>query len=108
MAVAKWAAVAVTLLMGLANAGLVLQENAGLRVLGPALAVAAVVSVFGFVSGKPWGAGAVVAVGAANLVCAVVGAFAGLEGWPLGLVLSALGIVLGAVARPSSRRAVVA
>jgi len=108
MAIAKWAAVAVTFLMGLANAGLVLQENLGLRVLGSVLAVAAAASLVGLIAAKSWGAGAVIAVGAVNLVCALIGAFAGLEGWPLGLVLSALGIVLGTLSKPRNRAAAIA
>jgi hypothetical protein len=106
MGIAKWAAVAVTVLMGLANLGLLTQNNLGLQILGPVLAAAAVVAVVGYAIQTSWGAAAVISVGAANLVGSLVGATTGLEGWPVALVLSVLAIVLVAVARPGIRRAV--
>jgi hypothetical protein len=106
MAIAKWAAAAVTVLMGLANLGLVAQSNLGLKVLGPILGVAALGAGVGFATQKDWGVRAVIAVGAANLVATIVGAIVGLDGWPVGLVLSGLAIVLAAVANPGTRRTV--
>src|ERR1700729_858249 len=97
MGIAKWAAVAVTILMGLANLGQVAQGNLGLRVLGPVLAVAALVAVFGVARRRSWGTRSVIVVGAVNVVAALVGAFVGLDGWPVGLVLSGLAIVLAVV-----------
>jgi hypothetical protein len=106
MAIAKWAAVAVTLLMGLANLGLIAQSNFGLKILGPILAAAALGAVTGLATHKDWGTHAVIAVGTANLVATIVGAIVGLDGWPVGLVLSGLAIVLAAVSNPGTRRVV--
>jgi hypothetical protein len=104
MAIAKLAAVAVTVLMGLANLGLVAQSNLGLKILGPMLAAAALGAAAGLATHKDWGTRAVIAVGAANLVATIVGAIVGLDGWPVGLVLSGLAIVLVAVSNPGIRR----
>jgi hypothetical protein len=106
MGIAKWAAIAVTLLMGLANLALVGQSTLGLKILGPVLAVAALGAVVGLATQRSWGARAVIAVGAINLVAAIVGAIVGLDGWPVGLVLSGLAIVLAAVSNPGTRRVV--
>jgi hypothetical protein len=108
MGIVKWAAVAVTLLMGLANLGQIAQQesNLGLKIYGSILFVAAVVAVVGLVTRRSWGTRAVLAVGVVNLAGAVVGAIAGLEGWPIGLVLSGLAIVLAAVSAPGARRLV--
>jgi hypothetical protein len=106
MGIAKWAAVAVTVLMGLANLGLAAQSSLGLKILGPILAVAALGAAVGFARQRSWGAPAVIAVGAANLVGTIVGAIVGLDGWPVGLVLSGLAIVLAAFASPDNRKVV--
>jgi hypothetical protein len=106
MALARWAAVAVTGLMGLANLGLVTQDNVGLKIVGPVLALAAVIAIIEFARTKTWGFTAIVGVGAVNLVAAIIGAFAGMDGWPIGLVLSALALVLASVSRPSTARSV--
>jgi hypothetical protein len=106
MAIAKWAAVAVTVLMGLANLGLITQSNLGLRILGPMLAAAALGAAASLATHKDWGTHGVIAVGTANLVATIVGAIVGLDGWPVGLVLSGLAIVLAAFASPGTRRVV--
>ena len=106
MGITRWAAIAVTSLMGLANLGLLASSHLALKILGPVLAVAAVASVVGLLTKRPWGTRAVIAVGAANLIAAIAGALAGVNGWPVGLVLSGLAIVLAAVSNPGSRRAV--
>ncbi len=109
MPIVKWAAIGVTLLMGLANLGQISQDlNVGWKVVGLVLALAAVVAVAGFVVRASWGTAAIIAIGAANLVAAIVAAVAGVDGWPLGLVLAALGIVFGAVYAPAARSAVAA
>lgn len=109
MSVVKWAAAAVTLLMGLANIGQVAQATAvGWKVLGVVLAAAAVLAVVGFIAGTSWGATAVITIGAVNLTAAIIAAVAGLDGWPIALVLSTLGIVLGAVYTRAPRSAVAA
>jgi hypothetical protein len=106
MGIAKWAAIAVTVLMGLANLGLVTQDTIGLKILGPVMAMAAMVAVVGFATPSSWGASAVIAVGSVNLVGSIVGAIAGFDGWPVSLVLSVLAIVLVTVAQPGIRRTV--
>ncbi len=103
MAIAKWAAIAVTLLMGLANLAEVGQSNLALKIIGPLLAVAALGAAVGLATQQPWGARAVIGVGAVNLVAAVVGAFTGVDGWPVGLVLAGLAIVLTVVAKTGPR-----
>jgi hypothetical protein len=104
--ITKWAAIAVTSLMGLANIGLIASSHLSLKILGPVLAVAAVISVIGLLTKRPWGTRAVISVGVANLIAAIAGALAGVSGWPVGMVLSGLAIVLAAVSSPGSRRAV--
>jgi hypothetical protein len=104
--ITKWAAIAVTSLMGLANIGLIASSHLSLRILGPVLAVAAVISVIGLLTKRPWGTRSVIAVGVANLIAAIADALAGVSGWPVGMVLSGLAIVLAAVSSPGSRRAV--
>jgi hypothetical protein len=106
MGITKWAAIAVTSLMGLANIGLIASSHLSFKILGPVLAVAAVISVIGLLTKRPWGTQSVIAVGVANLIAAIAGALAGVNGWPVGLVLSGLAIVLAAVSNPGSRRAV--
>ena len=100
MRVAKWGAILLTLLMGLANLGELAQSNETFKFVGPVLAVAAVIAVIGFASARPWGARAVIALGAINLVSAAGAAVAGLDGWPVAIVLSALAIVLTLVSAP--------
>ena len=109
MGIVRWAAIAVTALMGLANFGLIGQDVAGaVKVLGVVLALAALAALVGLATRTSWGRSAAIAIGAINAVTALVGAFTGLDGWPIGLVLSALGVVLGAVYSPASRTAVAA
>lgn len=104
MAIVKWAAIGVTALMGLANLGQLGQDlDVGWKILGVVLAVGAAVAVVGFLTRKSWGLTAVIAVGVANVLGAIGGAVAGVDGWPIGLVLAALGPVLAAVYVPTSR-----
>ncbi len=109
MTIIKWAAVGVTVLMGLANFGQITQDvNIGWKILGLVLALAALVAVIGILARKSWGGAAVIGIGATNLLAAVLGALTGLDGWPIGLVLSALGVVLGVVYTPTARPVVAA
>ena len=104
MRIAKWAAIALTVLMGLANLGQIAQSNLGLKLLGAVLAAAAMGAAAGLATHRPWGARAVILVGALNVAAAIVGAIVGTDGWPVGLVLSGLAIVLVAVSDPGIRR----
>ena len=107
MAIVKWSAIGVTLLMALANVGQIAQDiNLGWKILGVVLAFAALVAAIGVVTGKSWGVPAIIAVGSANLLGAIVAGFAGLDGWPIGVVLAALAVVSAAVYRPHARSAV--
>jgi hypothetical protein len=106
MGIAKWAAIAVTVLMGLANLGEIAQPHPGLKILGSLLALAALGASLGLATRRSWGLRAVISVGAVNLVVAVVGAIAGVDGWPIGLVLSGLAIGLATVANPGTRKLV--
>ncbi len=109
MPIIKWSTVGVTLLMGLANAGQVGQEvDVAWKVLGVVLGLAALGAIFGVLARASWGATALVAVAAVNVLGAVIGAVAGQEGWPIGLVLSVLGVVLGGVYVSTARVAVAA
>lgn len=98
MPIIKWATVALTLLMGLANLGQVAQDSTvGWKVLGLTLAAAALIAVVAFIVGTNWGVAAVITVGAVNLAAAIAAAITGLDGWPVAVVLSALATVLGAL-----------
>lgn len=108
MAIIKWAAVGVTGLMGLANLGQIGQDNVAWKILGLILALAAGVAVVGFISRRNWGTNAIIAIGAVNVVAALVGAVTGVDGWPVGLVLSALAILFGFVYAPVPRTEVAA
>ena len=104
MGIAKWAAIALTILMGLANLGQLAQNSLGLKLLGVVLAAAAFGAAAGLATQRRWGARAVITVGAVNVAVAVIGAMVGADGWPVGLVLSGLAIVLVAVSGPGVRR----
>jgi hypothetical protein len=106
MGIAKWAAIALTVLMGLANLGQIAQNNLGLKLLGAVLAAAALGAAAGLATQRRWGARTVIAVGAVNVAVTVVGAIVGADGWPVGLVLSGLAIVLATVASPGTRKLV--
>ena len=109
MGIVKWTAVAVTLLMGLANLGQVVQDlSVGWKLLGVVLASAAVGACIGVIAKTSWGLAAIIAVGAANLCAALLGAVNSMEGWPVGVVLATLAILLGVVSLPRSRAEVIA
>ena len=109
MAIVKWALIGVTLLMGLANFGQIAQDlDLGWKFVSLVLALAAIVAIVGLIARQSWGTPAAIAVGAVNLVGAIIAAVGSVEGWAVGLVLSALAIILGAVYAPTSRSAVAA
>lgn len=101
-----WAAVAVTALFVLMNAGAVFQPgtNTPYRVIGAVMAVAGATAAFGLALGLSWGRAAVVVVAAVNAAIAVVGLFTDVEGAVIGLVVGGLGVVLGALAGTPARQ----
>ena len=96
MSILKWAAVAVTSLMGLMNLGLALDPefSTSWRVAGAVLFAIAVIAVVGLARNLSWGRAAAVAIGAANVAGAVFGAVDDQEGWMIGLIVAALGALL--------------
>lgn len=107
MTIVKWAAVAVTALMGLMNLGVAPDDSfgTGWRVAGVVFFVAAAVAVVGLARNLTWGRAAGVAVGAANAVAAFVGAASDIEGWQIGLVVAGLGAVLSALTHATPSKA---
>jgi hypothetical protein len=111
MKIVRWAAVAVTVLMSLMNLGVVLgggdeRASALLIAVGAVLAATGFASAAGLALRTPWGRPAVIAVGAANLVGAVVALIQGGQGAVIGLVVSALIVLLGILATdPAPARA---
>jgi hypothetical protein len=105
MSFIKWAAVLVTALMGLMNAGLAFDSSHGidLRLAGATLAALAVAAIVGLVAQRSWGTPAAIAVGLLNALIAVVGAFAGVQGWPIGLIVGGLGALLATVTKAHAR-----
>ncbi len=100
MKIIRWAAVAVTALFVLMNAGAVLDpvQPAWVRVAAAVLAVAGL----GLALNKRWGWAAVVAVGALNCLGAVSTLLFGGEGFAIGLMVGGLAVLLGILARPST------
>lgn len=104
MPIIKWAAVALTVLMGLMNLGQITGDlGAGGKVLGVILAAGAVVAIVAFLSGRSWGRAALIGIGLVNVAAGIGGAIADVDGWPIGLVVAAVGAALAAVHRPSPR-----
>jgi hypothetical protein len=110
MKAVRWAAAAATLLMGLMNLPVVIDD--GGNDLPTALgAVVSVVGVLGIAAAValvrrvPWARAAVVALGAVNLAGAVWALATGLEGAAIGLVVSALGLGLGLLTPDAGTRA---
>jgi hypothetical protein len=113
MKIVKWAAVAVTALFVLMNAGAVLDPGTDVatpyRVVAAVLALAGVVAVVGLAMNATWGKAAVIVVGGLNLATSITGLFTDLDGSALGIVVGGLGVVLGALAqvRPKAGTVVV-
>lgn len=106
MKIVKWAAVAVTALFVLMNAGAVPTADLATpyRVVAAVLALAGVVAVVGLGMNATWGKAAVIVVGGLNLATSITGLFTDLDGSALGIVVGGLGVVLGALtqARPKA------
>lgn len=96
--VARWAALP-TLLMGLMNVGAALpaaetDTPVGVNLACAVVGLAGLIAGIALLRGVSWARAAVVAVGALNLIGAVVALIAGWEGAPIGLVLSVAALVL--------------
>ena len=104
MKIIRWAAVAVTALFVLMNAGAVLDpvQPAWVTVAAAVLAVAGLLAGLGLALNKRWGWAAVVAVGALNCLGAVSTLLFGGEGFAIGLMVGGLAVLLGILARPST------
>ncbi len=107
MKIVKWAAVAVTALFALMNLGAALgaDQDTWVRVVSGVLAAAGLAATVGLATGRSWGRAAVVVVGVANVAGAVAALVADQDGAPIGLVVGALGVLLGAFADRRSRPA---
>lgn len=95
---ARWAALP-TLLMALMNVGAALpaaetDTPVGVNLACAVLGLAGLIAGIAILRGVSWAVAAVVAVGAFNLIGAVVALIAGWEGAPIGIVLSVAALVL--------------
>ena len=106
MKIIRWAAVAVTAMFVLMNAGAAFEpgEPTWVRILGGALAAAGLIAGLGLALNRPWGWLGVVAVGAFNCLGAIAALMIGGGGTALGLVVGGLGILLGVLARTTVRQ----
>ena len=109
----RWAAAAATILMSLMNLPFVVDDGgAGLPAvvnwLVSLLGVVGIVSAIGLLRHAGWGRPAVLAVGAVNLIGAVVALIAGLDGAIIGLVIGAVIVVLGLLTRAGDQAPVAA
>ena len=106
MRIIRWAAVAITVLMSLMNLGAALGSGDD-KLSVPVVVAIAVLTVAGFAAAiglamhTTWGRPAVLAVGALNLLAAIIALFNGGEGAVIGLVVSALILLLGGLSTDS-------
>jgi hypothetical protein len=99
MTVIRWAAAAALTLISLMNIGTVLQGSNGPIPLPAAIPVAVLgalglAAAYGLVRRTPWGQPAALAVGAINVVAAIIALALDSDGAAIGLVVSALATVL--------------
>jgi hypothetical protein len=113
MKIVRWAAAAATILMSLMNLPFVVTDggsdfplalNAAISLLG----VVGIVSAIGLLRRAAWGRPAVLAIGAVNLVGAVIALVTGMEGAVMGLVISCLIVVLTLLTPATERQRVMA
>ena len=99
----RWAAAAVIILMSLMNVGVLFSQGspAGLVVFGVVVGLLGFAAAYGLVRGAAWGRTAGVAVGAVNLIGAVVAMVTGTEGGVIGLVISVAILVLSGLSTRS-------
>ena len=104
MSVIRWAAVAVTALLGLMNIGTFMDDTVGrnLVALGVVLGAVGLIAAIGLALSKPWGRNAVVGIGAVNVVAGAVALLNGIEGAWIGIAVAALGTVLGLMTKSAS------
>ena len=100
MKIVRWAAAAVTALMCLMNFGAVFEaSSAPVAVVDAVLCAAGIVASVGLLRRASWGRPAVLVVGALNLVGGVIALVTEVEGAPIGIAVSGIALVLGALVR---------
>jgi len=103
--VLHWVAVAVLALLTLMNIGAIGGDSStAVTVLGAALGLAGLVTLYGMIRRKSWGPPAGIAVAVANVIAALVGGIAGWDGWPIGLGISVTATILVAISEPGAFR----
>jgi hypothetical protein len=105
----RWAAAAATLLMGLMNLPIVVDDGGSdiptaVGALISILGVLGIVAAVALLRRVSWSRPAVVAIGAVNLAGAVWALTADQEGAVIGLVVSLLGLGLGALTQDADGR----
>jgi hypothetical protein len=106
MKILTWAAIAVTALFALMNAGAVVAGDiaTGYRVVGAVLAALGLGAAVGLATSQPWGRIAVIAVAAMNTGVSIVALFTDQQGAAIGVVVGGLGVILGALASTETER----
>ena len=108
MRIVRWAAAAVTILMSLMNLPFAFDDGGADLAAPPrwaitVLGVVGIVAAVGLLRRAAWGRPALLTVGAVNLVGAVIAVATQMQGAFIGLTVSALIVVLGALARDGER-----
>lgn len=105
MKVVHWVAIVALALLTLMNLGSVTSGwAAGVIVLGVALGVAGLVALYGMIRRTSWSSVVALVVGAANLVAAVIAMIASWDGWPVGLTVSVVTMILIAISESGALR----
>jgi hypothetical protein len=105
MKVARWAAIVVLILMSLMNLGAVTGDSTtAVKVIGVVVGVSGLAAVYGLIRRTPWGAMTALAAAGAFLVTSVIGLVVGWEGSPIGIGVSAVALILTAIAESASLR----
>ena len=107
MKIVRWAAIAVTALFVLMNLGAAVDPEQAdwVQVVGGVLAAAGMSAVLGLGFRRTWGRPAVIAVGALNVLTAVVAIVRDIEGGVIGVVVGSLGAILGMLSGDADHRA---
>jgi hypothetical protein len=105
MKVTHWAAIVALTLLTMMNLGSVTSGwSAGVIVLGVALGVAGLVALYGMIRRTSWSSVVALIVGAANLVAAIIAMIARWDGWPVGLTVSVVTMILIATSESGALR----